>query len=365
MFAGRSHSGRVTISAPVSVLAILGAGAIRDDVDRVAAAAGVRVVHVGEPSSGAVWTSAPVVLVDSDGAARCAAQGLPRRDGVLLVSTAPTSEDWEYAVAVGAERVLQLPRQDGELVMALSAAPDRHGVGARRGPAVAVVGGAGGAGASLLAVAIAQAATEALLIDVDPWGGGLDLALGSEGEPGLRWPDLSLSDGRLGFDALRDVLPGRHGVTVLSGGRTDATIASGPLAAVIDAGRRAGVTVVCDVPRRPGPASETALRAADLVVLITPADVRSTAAAGVTAGWVGSINPNVGLVVRGPSPGGLRGEDVARTVDLPLLVAMRPQPGLDGAMERGGLRVRARSPLATAARRVLDMLTQQPVGVPG
>lgn len=364
LFAACSHSGRVTNSASVSVLAILTDGAVRDDVDRVAAAAGVRLVHVGEPSSGAVWASAPMVLVDSAGALRCVAHGLPRRDRVLLLSAALTGADWESAVAVGAERVLQLPRQDGELVTELSGAADRHGAGARCGPAVAVLGGTGGAGASLLAVAIAQTAAEALLIDADPWGGGLDLALGSEGEPGLRWPDLSLSDGRLGYDALRDVLPSRRGVTVLSGGRAGADIAAGPLAAVIDAGRRAGVTVVCDVPRQPGPASETALRAADLVVLITPADVRSTAAAGVTAGWAGSINPNVGLVVRGPSPGGLRAEDVARTVDLPLLVSMRPQPGLDGAMERGGLRTRARSPLATAASRILALLPQQPAGVP-
>jgi secretion/DNA translocation related CpaE-like protein len=360
-----SHSEWVTISGTASVLAMLGDRPMRDDVDRVAAAAGVRVVHAGEPSSRAVWAGAPVVLLDRGAAARCVAHGLPRRDRVLLLSPALTSEDWESAVAVGAERVLHLPGQDGELVATLSAAPDGRGAGPRRGPVVAVLGGTGGAGASLLTVAIAQAAAESLLIDADPWGGGLDLALGNEGEPGLRWPDLRLSEGRLGYDALRDVLPTHRGVTVLSGGRMGTEIRPGPLAAVIDAGRRAGVTVVCDVPRQPGPATETAMRAADLVVLITPADVRSTAAAAVTGGWAGAINPNVGLVVRGPAPGGLRADDVARTVGLPLLVSMRPQPGLDGSMERGGLRVRARSPLATAAGRILALLRQQPVAVPG
>ena len=30
-----------------------------------------------------------------------------------------------------------------------------------------------------------------LLIDGDPWGGGLELALAAEEEPGLRWPDLA------------------------------------------------------------------------------------------------------------------------------------------------------------------------------
>ena len=75
---------------------------------------------------------------------------------------------------------------------------------------------------------------------------------------------------------------------------------------------------------------------------------------------MGAINPNIGLVVRGPSPAGLRSADVARIVDLPLLAAMRPQPSLAEMLERGGLRVGHRSPLATAARRVLSVLAQHP-----
>jgi protein-disulfide isomerase-like protein with CxxC motif len=64
------------------------------------------------------------------------------------------------------------------------------------------------------------------------------------------------------------------------------------------------------------------------------------------------------VVVRGPSPGGLRSADVAKIVGLPLLAAMRAQPGVADALERGGLRLRHRSPLATAARRVLAVLHQ-------
>lgn len=336
----------------------------REDVDRVAAAAGVRVVHVGEPSSRAVWSGAPVVLLDRLAAGRCVAQGLPRRDRVLLLSASDTRADWESAVAVGAERVLQLPGQDATLMAVLAAAPQPSGSGAQRGPVLAVLGGAGGAGASVFAAAVAQTATESLLIDADPWGAGLDLVLGSEHETGLRWPDLTLNDGRVEYGALRDALPMRRGVTVLSGARTGAEIAAAPLASVIDAGRRAGVTVVCDVARQPGAGPETALRAADLVVLVTAADVRCTAACGVIGGWARTVNPNVGLVVRGPSPGGLRADDVAQTVGLPLLAAMRPQPGLAAAMEHGGLRVRPRSPLAVAAASVLALLGRQPGAAP-
>ena len=104
---------------------------------------------------------------------------------------------------------------------------------------------------------------------------------------------------------------------------------------------------------------ETVLDAADLVVLVTSADVRSCAAAAALAPWVSAANPNAGVVVRGPSPGGLRAADVARIVGLPLLAAMRAQPGVAVSLEHGGLQVRRRSPLAAAARRVLAVLHQR------
>ena len=86
----------------------------------------------------------------------------------------------------------------------------------RTGAVVAVMAGRGGAGASLFATALAQSARDALLIDADPWSGGIDLVVGTEDEPGLRWPDLALEHGRLDFTALRQALPRRDGLSVLS-----------------------------------------------------------------------------------------------------------------------------------------------------
>jgi secretion/DNA translocation related CpaE-like protein len=147
---------------------------------------------------------------------------------------------------------------------------------------------------------------------------------------------------------------------VLSGNREGSEIDAAPLGAVIDAGSRGGATVVCDVPRRSTDAAETAFGAADLVAVVTPDDVRSCAAAAVIVRWVSMLNPNAGLVVRGPSPGGLRSSDVAEIVGLPLLAAMRPQSGVATTLERGGLRLGRRSPLAVAARRVLTVLRRHP-----
>jgi secretion/DNA translocation related CpaE-like protein len=232
----------------------------------------------------------------------------------------------------------------------------------RRGAVVGVIAGRGGAGASVFATALAQSATgvcDALLIDADPWGGGIDLVLGCEDETGLRWPELALQGGRLNYPALRDALPQRDGVTVLSGSRIGSEIEATPLGAVIDAGSRGGATVICDLPRRSTGAVETVLDAADLVVVVAPADVRSCAAAAALTPWLSAANPNAGVVVRGPSPGGLGAAEVARIVGLPLLAAMRAQPGVADSLERGGLQLRRRSPLAAAARRVLGVLHQR------
>jgi hypothetical protein len=107
--------------------------------------------------------------------------------------------------------------------------------------------------------------------------------------------------------------------------------------------------------------TEVALGTADLVVVVVPADVRSCASAAALTAWVSAVNPNAGIVVRGPSPGGLRSSDVVEIVGLPLLAAMRPQAGVAETLERDGLRLRRRSPLAVAARQVLSVLQRHPV----
>ena len=173
-------------------------------------------------------------------------------------------------IAVGAQRILTLPAEEADLVAVLSDAAEAAREVQRRGAVLAVVGARGGAGASVFATAIAHSATDPLLVDVDPWGGGLDLVLGSEDEPGLRWPELALQGGRVGWVALRAALPVHHGIAVLSAGRAGGQVDAAALDAVVDAGCRGGATVVCDLPRRATPAVETALASADLVVLVTP-----------------------------------------------------------------------------------------------
>jgi secretion/DNA translocation related CpaE-like protein len=355
------------VTGTSGVLAVLAEPALRDEVDRVAAAVGVRVVHAeaGSPGKSPVtrksWSAAAAVVLDEPAMERCGQSALPRRAHVIALTRGePAPATWAAAIAVGAQQVLQLPIQEHELVRELADAAESARDSKPRGEVIAVIGGRGGAGASLFAAALAQVATDALLVDVDPWGGGIDLLVGGETVPGLRWPDLSLQGGRLNWSAVRQALPRHRGVSMLSGTRRGYEVDAGPVEAVVDAGRRGGATVICDLPRRLTDATQTALNTADLVVLVGPCDVRACAATATFAPVLSTFNPNVGLVVRGPSPGGLRAAEFADIAGVPLLASMKAEPRLADQLEHGGLRLRRRSALAAAARRVLAMLPPHP-----
>jgi secretion/DNA translocation related CpaE-like protein len=353
----------MTTTGARGILAVLADPALRDELDRVAAAVGVRVVHAGSalPVSRKTWSAAAAVVLDEAAAQGCADIGLPRRAHVIvLTGSEPASPTWAAAIEVGARQVLKMPAQEHDLVRELADAGESARDDGARGEVVAVIGGRGGAGASLFAVALAHAAIHPLLVDLDPWGGGIDLLVGAETTPGVRWPDLALQGGRLNWSAVREALPRHRGISMLSGTRRGSELDAGAVAAVVDAGRRGGATVVCDLPRRLTDAAQTALDTADLVVVVSPCDVRACAATATIAPVLTGINPNVGLVVRGPSPGGLRADEVAAITTVPLLASMKPHPRLAEQLEHGGLRLRRRSPLASAARQVLAVLPARP-----
>jgi secretion/DNA translocation related CpaE-like protein len=349
-------------------LALIADDELLDDVLRLAAAAGCELERVSDPSAARPrWSAAPLVLLDAPGGAACARAGLARRPKVVVVSRGdPPDGLWRQAVAVGAEQVVALPEGEAWLVAALADAAE--GV-SQRGLVLAVVGGRGGAGASVFASAVAVAGAadgeRVMLVDCDPLGGGLDLLLGAEEVQGLRWPDLTLSEGRVPAAALRAALPvprraaGVGQLSVLSCDRVGAGPRPAAVASVLDAGRRAGETVVCDVPRYPTEAAQAALEGADLVALVVPAELRSTAAAARVVSVLRRQGAAVRLVVRGPAPGGIQPRDVAAALGLPLLHAMRPEPGLARALERGVPPGRGRGPLVAAARAVLDELSDQ------
>ncbi|HEY2203668.1 MAG TPA: septum site-determining protein Ssd [Pseudonocardia sp.] len=346
-------------------LVLISEDELLDDVLRLAAAAGCDLERASDASAARLsWSAAPLVVLDEAAARSCATAGLARRPRVVVASRGDPPETlWRYAVGIGAEHVVALPEGESWLVSALADAAEGA---AQRGRVLAVIGGRGGAGASVLAAAVAVAGVangeRVMLVDCDPLGGGIDLLLGAEQAHGLRWPDLTLSEGRVAVSSLRAALPmpsvgGEPGaLTVLSCDREGAGPRPGAVASVLDAGRRGGETVICDVPRYPTDTACAALAEADLTVLVVPAEVRSTAAAARVSAVLGDRGASAQLVVRGPAPGGLSPRDVAAALGLPLLHAMKPEPGLAKSLDRGRPPGVGRGPLADGARAVLDEL---------
>ncbi|MBA0047698.1 septum site-determining protein Ssd [Mycobacterium sp. NPDC050853] len=335
-----------------------------NEIERIVAATGKPLILATDACSigRQAWARAGAVLLDGADPSLEAVTRLPRRARVLLVCRdEPTSEVWRRAVAVGAEQVLALPEDESRLVEACSAIPSTSTTG--RAAVIAVVGGRGGAGASVLCGAIGLCAPGgALIVDADPYGGGIDLLLGWEDVDGLRWPDIDMRSGRVSFDALRRALPHRRGLVLVSGDRTGGGGNAEAIGGVIDSAREVGVPVVVDLPRRLGATSVAALDRADLVVVVTPAEVRACAAAALMVTAIQAANPNIGVVVRGPAPSGLRPAEVAEIVGAPLIAAMRPEPNLGNRLDNGGLRLLRRSPLARAAQSVLALVSHDGKG---
>jgi secretion/DNA translocation related CpaE-like protein len=301
------------------------------------------------------------VLAGVDQLSALTRAAVPRRPALLVVrhegSTAPSA--WDVAAEVGAESVLALPEAEPLIVDRLAAAAD---VGAAT--TVAVVPGRGGAGATTLACALARGAASGrpprrtLLLDADPLGGGVDLAMGAEGEPGLRWGDLAGTRGATGPDELRGALPTVDDLALLAWPRDpQLVVATSAAASVLAAARRGHDLVVADVPRHPDVVADVALAGSDVALLVVPADVRSVAAATVVAARVAAIVSDVRVVVRGPAPSGLNGPEVAEAMGLRYAGRLAPEPGLAARVDRGEPPAASgRGHLAAFCRGLLDDL---------
>jgi secretion/DNA translocation related CpaE-like protein len=188
--------------------------------------------------------------------------------------------------------------------------------------------------------------------------------MGAETDDGLRWPDVQLSAGRVAASALHMSLPtrrrGNARMTVLSGARQGEGPAPEAVAAVVEAGRRAGEVVVCDVPRQLDVTALQAIDRSDLTAIVTPAEVRACVTAKQLAKELLARGAEVQLIVRGPSPGGLSLTEIAKHVDIPLLATMAAEPQVAQSVERGTFAPKPKGPLSRAARATLAELASMP-----
>jgi len=366
-FAAGARSGSAVMNTTISsqetgapILVLVDDAKILASVRRVAAAVDRRLDEAEHPVSRQQWNRASAVVLDAS-AARDALARSPKRTRVFLVCDGtPTVDDWKSATAIGADSVLSLPEEENALVAVLADHVDVSG----DGTVVSVVGGCGGGGASATAAAVALTSAArhvpTLLVDVDALGSGADVLLGIETAPGLRWGALTVEGGRLSPEALRDALPakGKFLRVLASSRRENDGPAGTAVRPVLDAGPSsgggAGGRGLGGGHAHPGGVGQAGWGMADWVLGVVPATVAACVAAGKVGAWVVRHNSNVGLVVRGPAPGGLRGADVADMLGLPLTAVMRGHRSLAPMLERGGLELTRGCPLSVAATAVLD-----------
>ncbi|MFK3981526.1 septum site-determining protein Ssd [Micromonospora sp. NPDC050397] len=350
-------------TGPRLPLVLTSDGDLLDDLLRLAAAGGTEVEVVADPAAArSRWAAAPLVLVGTDQAQPCLRARLPRRPRMVLVGRSGLGDPgWELAELIGAEHVAILPAAEPWLVDRFAeGTPGATATGTGR--VVAVIGGRGGAGASVLAGGLAVTATRGglrtLLVDADPLGGGLDLVLGWEQLEGLRWPALTEADGRVDAPALVRALPSRGDLVVLSWDRGALFSLPGEaMAATLDAGRRGRDLVVVDLPRQLDDSAVIALQAADQVYVVVPAELRAVAAATRVVAATLPHCTELSVVVRGPAPGRLKAREVARALHLPLAGTLRPEPGLGRGLERGEAPASTgKGPLASLCQRLLTEL---------
>jgi secretion/DNA translocation related CpaE-like protein len=315
------------------------------DARRLCATAGLDVEVAATLDVRRWWSSATAVLLDSAAAAQLTSGGLPRRPRVALLTREDDPGAWRLAVHLGAEQVAVLPLDEPALLRGvLSARTSAGGM-----PVVACIPASGGAGASTVAAGIGLAAarrgTETLLVDADAGGGGLDLMLGAEHAPGLRWGDVAALDPATPAEVILDgLLRPAPRLRLLSWGREEAGAepprAGWPMGDVTGA---AGLgLVVLDMPR---PTADATTPAVDLVLLVARAGVRQSVAAAAVATRLRRTCEDVRLVVRGASRGGLSATDVAIAVGLPLAAELPEDRRLPAAADDGQLaRALARMP---------------------
>ncbi|WP_067438611.1 septum site-determining protein Ssd [Nocardioides jensenii] len=340
---------------------------LHDELQRLAAAAGVAPEATTDPAVALrAWSTASVVLVGADVADELAALQPARRVGVHLVTWGRLPDEaFRTAVALGTEGVVELPRCDSWVLEVLADSSERFDVD---GVTIGVAGGSGGAGATTFACALALTAARegpVCLIDTDPLGPGADQVLGMERIDGIRWDALQQTSGRLGARALRDALPhkGELGVLTFGGGGPSGVETLQPFAAraAVAAATKGHRLVVLDLPRTGGDLTEELMARCQALVVLTRATLPGLASAAHFVDVAARSGP-LSLVVRGS---GVDAAEAQRIVGAPVLTSMPDQRGLDEAIDLGQGPVKSRrGVLARAARDVLRVLAPEAAARP-
>ncbi len=253
-----------------------------DELQRLAAAVGVTPALAPDVEAAlSGWSLAPLVLVGVDLARPLSRVSPPRRAGVHVVGFGGVPDDvFRTALGLGAENVAELPQSSGWVAELMADVGD--GV-PDESVTLGVIGGSGGAGASTFAAALGQMAARsgtAVLIDADPLGPGADRVLGLDDHEGIRWDALCQTTGRFSGRSLREALPSRDGLGVLTWHPgPQGSLQAFAVRNAVAAAQRGHQTVVIDLPRTVDPLVEEITARCDRVFVVALPTVAGLASA--------------------------------------------------------------------------------------
>jgi len=293
---------------------------LREEIERLCAAAGLTPDVVAHPADGrGRWAAAVCILVGDDATEALRAAELRHRPGVILVTGNASVLSWQCAVSIRAEAVIELPKDRAQLAALLADAAEAT---TERGQVLGVIGARGGVGATTLAAKLALVAVglgeHPVLVDADPGSGGMDILLGCEAVAGLRWPDVLSVQGRVSSAALRAALPSSQGVAVLSWSAGDAGRLPAGGGAIIAAARRGSGLVVVDLPRHLDGIPSGLFAEVDVVLLVSGCDLRSVAAAARVVDAMRPRCSDLRLVLRAEGRNSLDVHHIGEVVGLPI-----------------------------------------------
>lgn len=304
------------------------------------------------------FSTAHALLVDASAGARALTRA-GTRPGVFLVGADPAGMGDTAAQFPGVDGSYVLPAEAADLLRALGSLRALPEGSHRQGRVIAVVGAAGGVGASTLGASISRAAAAGsdrdaapTLVDAHRYSGGLDLLIGIEEEIGARWGEIALGEGSVERADLRRALPSTgDGIAVLTCSRTTVSdpfrLDRDTLERTVAALATSGVTVV-DCPAQLVP------QRCDLAVLVTPGEVRAAAASARIAAELAAQSVTCAIALRRRSWSGLASDEIERVTKVGIIAEVPEIRGLTRKVETSGLPQRLPRALVRAAQRVLD-----------
>ncbi|MBP3089385.1 pilus assembly protein [Corynebacterium sp. sy017] len=358
-----------SITSPTSAYPVLVAikdPVLKPDVLNAVAATGRKYIELAHPEQefSRHIRRASVVLIDTHYAQKLVQQAaLHTSARIFLLATESEEIDWQLAMKIHSDDVFVLPAQELELLETLGQNPNSHS--AHDSPVIAVLGASGGAGTSTFAACLAHSlshstSSEVALCDAHPLSGGLDLLLGIESQMGVRWPDLSFTQGTISGKDLVAALPQcSSGVRVLSHARGIASDISAQAVSGVLESLCGCASVVVDCPVATD-ITHTVIDFAQLCVLLVPAEVRAAASASVLIEQLNAQKIRIAVVLVHRGWSGMNTADMEYLLKAPICAQIPKLPALAKTTETTGLSGKFPRAMTKAATHVLDHL--QPEG---